>query len=235
MSSTIWQLWMVLLRSWRWQTMLDCEILMPDNLSVTHWICLYSSEYKLTIHGLMPISPCLIVEVLTTWGKFIQPSGYNTLIYCAFTLYKTDVFDCFCDIIAQFLLVKHKLLNETMWHINLCSFQITYDAKKCTRCQYTNYHNTTNHSWYLPWLELLWSHDIHTTNKTCTKILQNFWVLFVSLVQKVCFGCTQPLWISQEPFVWPSCNLATIVGETEIFNFGMETSLGEGKLIIQTC
>ena len=33
--------------------------------------------------------------------------------------------------------------------------------KQCTTCQHTNYHNTTNHSWLFPWLELLQSCNIH--------------------------------------------------------------------------
>ena len=45
-------------------------------------------------------------------------------------------------------------------------------------CQHINYYDTTNLSGYLPQVELLWSHDIHTVNYQhvyhVTKILQNF-------------------------------------------------------------
>ena len=47
---------------------------------------------------------------------------------------------------------------------HLYIFQITHEMKQCTTCQSTTYHNTTNHSGYFQWLELLWSHDIHATN-----------------------------------------------------------------------
>ena len=41
-------------------------------------------------------------------------------------------------------------------------------------CQNTNFHDFTNHRGNQPWLELLWSRDIHATYLHVTKILQNF-------------------------------------------------------------
>ena len=53
--------------------------------------------------------PCLIVEVLVTWPKFLEPSGYCTVINCVFTLDPTYVFGCFRNIrVAQFELEMHR-------------------------------------------------------------------------------------------------------------------------------
>ena len=46
--------------------------------NVTHWIYFYELEHSLRIHSFMPTWPCLIVKVLSTWTKFLQPSDY----YC---------------------------------------------------------------------------------------------------------------------------------------------------------
>ena len=57
---------MLLLRSWRWRTTLDCEMQgLPVILweLATHWICLYCLKYDLRIHGFRP-----------SWlSKFFQP------------------------------------------------------------------------------------------------------------------------------------------------------------------
>ena len=73
-------------------------------------------------------------------------------------------FGCFCVVMTQCELKKHKFQNQTTLHIYLCSFQITHGGKQCTTCQSTNYHNTTIHNWYLLQLELLRSRDIWAAN-----------------------------------------------------------------------
>ena len=50
-------------------------------------------------------------------------------------------------------------------HSHLCSIQIPHKVKKWIMHLHTNYHDTTSHSRYLPWLELLGSHDIHVINE----------------------------------------------------------------------
>ena len=52
-------------------------------------------------------------------------------------------------ITVQFKLAKHKFLNETTLPVHLCGFEITHGKKQCRTCQHTNYHNTTNHIWFL--------------------------------------------------------------------------------------
>ena len=48
---TIQQFWLLLPRSWRWWTILNCETpSLPDTL----WICLYGLEHDLSIHSFRP-------------------------------------------------------------------------------------------------------------------------------------------------------------------------------------
>ena len=54
-----------LLRLWRWQTTLYCDMsCSPDTLSATHWICLYGWEHSLGIHSFKPNWYCLSIRVL---------------------------------------------------------------------------------------------------------------------------------------------------------------------------
>ena len=90
-----------------WRNTLNCKIpSLPDTLQVLTWLCL--------------------IKVLATQVKFFEPSDYCTIINCAFTFCTINIFGCFCDIVAQFKLVKHKFLNLITLHIYLCSFQITH-------------------------------------------------------------------------------------------------------------
>ena len=61
---------MLLKSSWRWWSMLDCEMLnSPD----THWMPLtgYGLEHCLKIHTFRPCWPCLIIEIFAAWAKFL--------------------------------------------------------------------------------------------------------------------------------------------------------------------
>ena len=51
----------------------------------THKINLYDLEHSLGIYGFRPTWLCLIVELLATAAKFLQPSSYYNGINCAFT------------------------------------------------------------------------------------------------------------------------------------------------------
>ena len=148
--------------------------ILPDALQV----CLYGLEHGIGIYSFRPPWPCLIVEVLATWAKFLELFGYSTVINCTFIFCTTNVF---------WLLPWHygpiwtcKTYIPKLDYI-ACSFvwlsNKTHSEKQCTTYQWTNYHDTTNHDWYLPYLELLWSHMC--CKLTCTKILQNFWVTLI--------------------------------------------------------
>ena len=102
-------------------------------LSITYWICPYGSEYRLGIHVFLPTWPYLIIKVLATWSKFLkEPSGYCTLINCAFTFCTRNVIDCFYIVMALFKLLKHKFPKLTMFHIHLCGIQIIHWGKQST-------------------------------------------------------------------------------------------------------
>ena len=79
--------------------------------SVTHRIYLYGKGLELRTHAFRPNWHYLIIEVLTTQAKFFQSYGYCNVINWAFTFYSTNVFGCFCGVIALFKLVKHKFPN----------------------------------------------------------------------------------------------------------------------------
>ena len=118
---------MLLLRAWRWQTALDCEMLIsPDtlqvlltgftevvkvtnhnglwdaklawySLSATHHICLNGLEYGRGILSFRS-TRTLIVEFFAVWAKFLETSGYWTVNNRVFILHMTNVFGSFCDI-----------------------------------------------------------------------------------------------------------------------------------------
>ena len=56
---------------------------------------LYIRENGLAFHSFRPIWDFLMVEILATRAKFLQPSCYCTAINCAFTFHTTDVFGYF--------------------------------------------------------------------------------------------------------------------------------------------
>ena len=57
-------------------------------------------------------------EVLAAWVKFLELSGYGTVI--SFTFTTTNVFSCFhSSIMAQFKLINHKFPNQTMLHVHV--------------------------------------------------------------------------------------------------------------------
>ena len=57
------------------------------------------------------IWPCPIVEVLASWAKFLEASGYCTEINSTVAFRETKVFVCFSGGMAQLELVKHKFQN----------------------------------------------------------------------------------------------------------------------------
>ena len=86
---------------------------------------LYGLEHDLKIHTWT----YLIIEVLVTLVKFLEPSGYCTVNNCLFTFHTINVFGCFHNTMAQFTLIKHKFLSYTWLHVHLCGFQIPHKWK----------------------------------------------------------------------------------------------------------
>ena len=70
---------------------------MPElnSLTAIHQIYLYELEYGLKIHGFRPKWPYLIVKVLATLAKFLELSGYSTVIDSAFAFWIKTIFRCF--------------------------------------------------------------------------------------------------------------------------------------------
>ena len=94
------------------------------SLSVTWWIFLSSLEHSIGIYSFRPSWPCLIIEVLATWAKFIQPS-------VTFHLSLSKCFGCFCGIMAQFeqtsplaeWIERSPMAQETGIHSQVKSYQ----------------------------------------------------------------------------------------------------------------
>ena len=63
MLETIWHLWLLLLKAWRWQTRWDCEKSSPLDTLQIH---LYGIKRSLGIHDFRPTWPYLVTEVLAT-------------------------------------------------------------------------------------------------------------------------------------------------------------------------
>ena len=82
----------------------------------TQQIGLYGLEHSHRIRGFRLIWPCLIVKVHATWAKFLEPSGYCTVINSTFDFHTKNVFDCFCNVMARLEPLKHRLLNLTTLH-----------------------------------------------------------------------------------------------------------------------
>ena len=76
------------------------------SLSASRQICLYGLEHNPKFHGLRPTWPFLIINVLAIWAKCLGPPAYFRVINCAFTTHRTNVFDCFRGIMAQFKVAK---------------------------------------------------------------------------------------------------------------------------------
>ena len=129
----------------------------------TLWICFYGLEHSLKIHSFRPTSPCLIIEVLATWVKFLERSAYCIVINCTFTFHTTNVFGSFCNIRIQLW-----LNSQT----KLCCTSICAALKS-----HTEWSNAQLSQYYQPqwvWLKLLQSPNICTTNLYVTKYFKTF-------------------------------------------------------------
>ena len=149
------------------------------SLNATHHICLYGLEHGLGTYGFRSTWPCLIIEVLGTQVRFLEPSGYLTVIKCTFTFCTTNFFGWFYCFIAQFKLVQHKFPNQTVLFIYLFGFQIIHGVKLCSDMPT---HQLLLYYWpqwisSTAWMTLvIW----YTCCKLpCTRILQSFLISLV--------------------------------------------------------
>ena len=115
-------------------------------------------HYGFRIYSFRSTWPCLMIEILVTWMKFHM---------CSFIFHTTNVFHCFHINMAQLKLIMH--ISCTF----ICAVFKSHIVKQYTMYQCTPYHDTTNHSRYLPWVELLLSFDMHIP-KYCEIIKKNF-------------------------------------------------------------
>ena len=99
-------------RLWRWWTTLDCKLpSSPDTLRVL--LTKFTSMTLSMASGpsFRPIRPCPIVQVLIILAKFIEPSGYCSVINCTFTSGAPNLLGCFHSVMFLFELAKHKFPN----------------------------------------------------------------------------------------------------------------------------
>ena len=98
---------------WRRWTTLGSEMLsLPDTLWVlrTRFTSMaWSTILESTVFW--HIWSCLIIKFLATQVKFLEPSGYCAMIYCAITFHTENVFGSFHCSMAKFEIIKHKFLN----------------------------------------------------------------------------------------------------------------------------
>ena len=123
-------------------------------------LLLWLLEYGLKIHSFSPTWTCLMFKLLTIQVKFLFFHTAN--IYGLFQIHKAYVSEL-----------------DSVVFSSVCLSNLIHGVKQYMTYQRIYYHNTTNHSRYLPQLELPQSLD--TCLKVAhTKILQNFWLTLVA-------------------------------------------------------
>ena len=156
-SHTVRQILMLLAKSWRWWTTWNYEMLnSPDTLRILlagFAFITWSMASKCIVLGHPDLY--LIIDIVANRAKFLQTSGYCTVVNYAFTFCKMNISDFLHGVIAHFELVKRKFLNWSTFNVPLCRFQITHAMKQCTTCQRTNYNDPPNQSGYLLLFDLL--------------------------------------------------------------------------------
>ena len=88
----IWQLWKLLLRSWRWQTTLESEMMSSPDALCTLLIRFASMAWTTASESsFRPTWLCLIITILATQPKFLEPCGYCTVINYTFSFHVTNL------------------------------------------------------------------------------------------------------------------------------------------------
>ena len=116
----IYLLWVQLSESWKEQLTLD-----------------HSADLSVLVGAQPCYPPFQTYLILPDHQVSCNANKISTTIYytkCTFTFYITNVFGCFCHVIDQVKLLKHKFPNWTTLHINQCSFQLRHGVKKGTTC-----------------------------------------------------------------------------------------------------
>ena len=162
------------LRSWWWRTPLYCEMpISPDIIKVlVAGFVNYCSEIDVKIHVFRPTWSCLIVQILAIRTKFLELSGYCTVINSLFTFLLTNPLCCFHSVTALYEAVKYVP-------------ELVYDARSFARLSYPTRskatHNMLGHQLLLcyqpqqiPTITWAASATWYTRRKqTRIKILQN--------------------------------------------------------------
>ena len=100
-------IWVLLPMLWRWWTTLEYEM---QSSTDNHWMLFirfaYGLEHGLGIHIFWPTWPC---QSSCKPTKILQPSGYCIVLNSVFTFCSTNVFSCFCGVIAQFKTISSQV------------------------------------------------------------------------------------------------------------------------------
>ena len=108
--------------------------------SITLRISLYNLEHGIGIYGFWSTWHWLITKVLAIRVKHLQQSGCCTGINCPTIFCATNIFGCFCSVMAKFEIGKHKFPNWTTLHVHQCGFKSHMEWSKV---QYVSTLNTT--------------------------------------------------------------------------------------------
>ena len=108
--------WAILDKS-TWSHVTVCKFFMhcgelkvsPDTLQVL--LAGFTLMDLSTIQGFNPTWSSLIEEVLVTWVKFLESSGYCTVINYTFNFSMTNIFGYSEGAMTQIRLIKHKFFN----------------------------------------------------------------------------------------------------------------------------
>ena len=120
-----------LLRLWRWQTSLDCEMSSsPDTLQVL------LTRFVFMVWRTASESIVLDLPDLAWLSRFLQPqrnffSYLIIVINCNFIFCSTNICDCFGDIIAQFELVKPRIRRR--WTFICVAFKPNSECRNALR------------------------------------------------------------------------------------------------------
>ena len=144
----------------------DCEGNKPQG-TLRWWACLILSgcyiqdlPLQLEAHTRFASTAWSTASKCTVLVKFLEQSGYCTVINCTFIFCTTNIFGCFCHIMTQFDLVKHIAHSSNLK-------------------QRSNAQSFSAPQW-IP--STAWTASVpkHMLCKlACTKILKNFWLTLV--------------------------------------------------------
>ena len=138
------------------------------SLSATHQICLSGLKHSFIIHHFRPTWFCLIIKALALWAKFLEPYLVTVLRSTVPSSFAQQMF-LFASAVymAQFELIKQIPKLDYITH----SFvRLSYNTEWSIACVSTPTTTilTTTVRIFLGF-ELLWFHDICTSNSYVSK------------------------------------------------------------------